>query len=83
MITLIDKNDIMKLTGYSKSQAEKLVREAKAQLVSDGFSWYQNKRIGRVPITTVELILGFPLTEKNGKIYDVLHDPVSDDERRQ
>lgn len=74
MITLIDKNDIMKLTGYSKSQAEKLVREAKAKLVSKGFNWYSNKRVGRVPLRTIEEILGFELSSKNGIIASVQED---------
>ena len=74
MITLIDKNDIMKLTGYSKSQAEKLVREAKVKLFSKGFNWYSNKRVGRVPLRTIEEILGFELSSKNGIIASVQED---------
>lgn len=74
MITLIDKNDIMKLTGYSKSQSQKLVREAKTKLVSDGFNWYSNKRIGRVPIKTIEDILGFELSSKHDIITNVRED---------
>ncbi|HEL9645215.1 TPA: DUF3173 family protein [Streptococcus suis] len=74
MITLIDKNDIMKLTGYSKSQSQKLVREAKTKLVSDGFNWYSNKRVGRVPARTIEEILGFELSSKNDIIASVQED---------
>ncbi|HFI0979547.1 TPA: DUF3173 family protein [Streptococcus suis] len=72
VINLVDKNDLMTLTGYSKSQCSKLIREAKANLVSDGFSWYNNKRVGRVPLKTIEDILGFQLSQKNGIIHDVL-----------
>lgn len=72
MIDIVDKNDLMTLTGYSQSQCKKLIREAKANLVASGFSWYDNKRIGRVPLKTIEDILGFRLSQKNDIIYDVL-----------
>lgn len=72
MIDIVDKNDLMALTGYSKTQCKKLIRKAKLQLVSDGFTWYDNKRVGRVPLKTIEDILGFQLSQKNGIIHDVL-----------
>ncbi|EMC22495.1 DUF3173 family protein [Streptococcus caviae] len=72
MIDIVDKNDLMTLTGYSQSQCKKLIREAKANLVASGFSWYDNKRVGRVPLKTIEDILGFRLSQKNDIIYDVL-----------
>lgn len=72
MIDIVDKNDLMRLTGYSQSQCKKLIRKAKLELVAEGFSWYNNKRIGRVPLKTIEDILGFQLSQENGIIYDVL-----------
>lgn len=54
----------MELIGYSETQASKLIRKAKSQLVQEGFEWYKNKRIGRVPIITVESILGFQIQLK-------------------
>lgn len=72
MIEIVDKNDLMALTGYSQSQCQKLIREAKINLAANGFSWYDNKRVGRVPLKTIEDILGFQLSKKNGIIYDVL-----------
>ena len=72
MIDIVDKNDLMALTGYSQSQCKTLIREAKANLVASGFSWYDNKRVGRVPLKTIEDILGFRLSQKNDIIYDVL-----------
>lgn len=72
MIELVTKEDIMRLTGYSKSQAQSLIRKAKADLVQNGFDWYRNKRVGRVPIKIIEDILGFELSQKNGIIHDVL-----------
>ena len=38
MIRIVNKDDIINLTGFSDSQAKKLIREAKQRLVSDGFS---------------------------------------------
>lgn len=74
MISIVNKDDIVKLTGFSESQATKLIREAKARLVSEGFSWYKNKRIGRVPIKTIEDILGFELSPKHDIITNVRED---------
>ncbi len=79
MIDIVDKNDLMALTGYSQTQCKKLIRKAKVNFVANGFSWYDNKRVGRVPLKTIEDILGFRLSQKNGIIYDVpqnagLHD---------
>lgn len=74
MISIVNKDDVMKLTGFSDSQSKKLIREAKARLVSEGFSWYKNKRIGRVPIKTIEDILGFELSHKHDIIANVQED---------
>lgn len=74
MISIVNKDDVMRLTGFSDSQSKKLIREAKARLVSEGFSWYKNKRIGRVPIKTIEDILGFELSPKHDIITNVRED---------
>ncbi|MGT2742901.1 DUF3173 family protein [Streptococcus plurextorum] len=74
MIILVDKEKVMQLTGYSSSQSQKLIREAKSKLAADGFSWYKNKRIGRVPIKTIEDILGFELSPKHDIITNVRED---------
>ena len=66
----------MALTGYSESQASNLIRQAKQNLVQEGFDWYKNKRIGRVPIKTIEAILGFQLQMKNAIIDGDLRNAV-------
>ena len=76
MINIVDKKDIMALTGYSESQASSLIRKAKQNLVQEGFDWYKNKRIGRVPIKTIEAILGFQLQMKNAIIDGGLQNAV-------
>lgn len=37
MIEIVDKNDLVILTGYSQSQCKQLIRKAKLKLVADGF----------------------------------------------
>ena len=63
MIQVVDKNDLMELIGYSETQASKLIRKAKSQLV-------------RVPIITVESILGFQIQLKNDIIEGNLQSAV-------
>lgn len=67
MIQNITKSDIMILTGYSKTQAQNILRKAKASMVSEGFVWY----FSRVPIQAVEAILGYKLDTENVIIDDV------------
>ena len=64
MIDIVDKNDLMRLTGYSQSQCKKLIRKAKLELVAEGFSWYNNKRIGRVPLRLLKTFLAFSCLRK-------------------
>lgn len=76
---LVDKNDIMILTGYSETQSKLLIRQAKLLLVEKGFNWYKNKRVGRVPVQIIENILGFQIISKNGIIENV-HDDTAVEE---
>ncbi|WP_054639875.1 DUF3173 family protein [Lactococcus fujiensis] len=71
MIQNITKSDIMILTGYSTTQAQNILRKAKDFMVSEGFVWYSNKRVSRVPIQAVEAILGYKLDTENVIIDDV------------
>lgn len=73
---LVNKNDLMAITGYSETQSKLLIRQAKLLLVEKGFNWYKNKRVGRVPLQTIEAILGFPIISKNGIIENV-HDDTA------
>ena len=40
MIKNINKYELMEVTGYPKTQAQRLIREAKNLMVEDGFTWY-------------------------------------------
>ena len=62
MTKFVTKNDLMKL-GFSSWQDMMLVKQAKAKLASQGLSWYESKGLGRVPLETVEEILGVKIDE--------------------
>lgn len=56
----INKDDLIKM-GYKEHTAISIIRQAKQNMIQQGYSFYNNKRLGRVPITAVETILGFSL----------------------
>ena len=78
MIQIVDKIELMILTGYTDAQASKLIRKAKQKLLQDGFEWYGNKKVGRVPLKTIEDILGVELSAKHDIITPVLEDTVNE-----
>lgn len=47
--------------GYKKGTAVKAIRETKAQLVKEGYTFYNNQRLGRVPKSKVMKMLGLEL----------------------
>ena len=53
---LITKEDLIK-QGLTEGTTRKVIHEAKVMLVSQGFRFYNNKRLGAVPISAVEEIL--------------------------
>lgn len=60
MNTTINKQDLIEL-GYKKHTAESIIRQAKQIMVQQGYVFYNNRRLGRVPTCTVENILGISL----------------------
>jgi hypothetical protein len=56
----VTKNDLINL-GYPKYTSIKIIRQAKQIMVQQGYPFYNNKRLGRVPKETVESILGCEL----------------------
>ncbi|MHC5268846.1 DUF3173 family protein [Enterococcus sp. LJL98] len=59
----IKKEDLMDL-GYTKSTSQGIIRQAKATLVSQGFEFYNNRRLGLVPAHAVKAIIGVELSNK-------------------
>ena len=45
--------------GFGPSQSSDIIRKAKYLMVNKGYSYYASKRLGRVPVSAVEEILGF------------------------
>lgn len=61
-IRIITYNDLIKL-GYAKSTAQQIIRQTKLNMVKQGYTIYNNRRLGTVPLEAVEAILGFKLHE--------------------
>ena len=51
------RQDLQNL-GYGVSQSSDIIRKAKRYMVNQGHGYYDNRRLGRVPVKTVEKILG-------------------------
>lgn len=58
---VISKNDLVAL-GYGEYQASDIIRKTKALMVNKGYSYYTNKRLGIVPVSAVEEVLGLELS---------------------
>ncbi len=56
----ITKKDLTEL-GFGNSQSSDIIRKAKRLMVNNGFTYYENRRLGRVPLEAVEEILGFKI----------------------
>lgn len=66
----VSKQDLIKL-GYKDHTARNLICQAKKIMVKRGYTFYDNKRLGRVPTEVVESIIGVKLhDEVNGVIED-------------
>lgn len=59
----ITKHELQKM-GFGPSQSADIVRRAKLYLVNKGYGYYSSKRLGRVPLSSVEHILCFPINTK-------------------
>ncbi len=59
-MVVITKNELMKL-GYGKYQSEGIIRQVKAIMVSKGYTYYENRRLGLVPVESVEEVLGMKI----------------------
>ena len=53
----ITRQDLVQL-GYKSETSRKMIAQAKSILIKRGYIFYDNKRLGRVPIEVVEEILG-------------------------
>jgi len=60
MIATVTKDDLIAV-GFPKGTAQNIIRQAKYEMVNRGFTFYANKRLGRVPLEAVEKIIGTKL----------------------
>lgn len=54
---VIQYKDLVEL-GYTVGTARSVIKQAKQIMINKGFSFYDNKRLGTVPLEVVEEILG-------------------------
>ena len=62
MIT-VTKSDLIAL-GYVPSFAADIIKEAKKLMISKGHTYYQSRKLDRVPKEAVEELLGITLPDK-------------------
>ena len=62
MIT-VTKKDLIAL-GYGTSFAADIIRESKKLMIDKGHTYYQSRKLDRVPKEAVEELLGITLSEK-------------------
>lgn len=62
MIT-VTKKDLIAL-GYGTSFSADIIREAKKLMISKGHTYYQSRKLDRVPREGVEELLGIKFSEK-------------------
>ena len=62
MIT-VTKKDLIEL-GYGTSFSADIIRQAKKLMISKGHTYYQSRKLDRVPREAVGELLGIKFTEK-------------------
>lgn len=66
MMLTITKNELITM-GFGPSQSVDIIRRSKHLMVSKGFGYYTSKRLGRVPVTAVEEVLGLKIDDEGLK----------------
>lgn len=62
MIT-VTKKDLIKL-GYGNSFSADIIKKAKELMISRGHSYYQSRKLDRVPCEAVEELLGIKFSNE-------------------
>ena len=62
MVT-VTKSDLIAL-GYGTSFAANIIREAKKLMISKGHTYYQSRKLDKVPKEAVEEILGITISDR-------------------
>lgn len=64
MVT-VTKSDLIAM-GYGPSFASDIIKEAKKLMISKGHTYYQSRKLDRVPKEAVEELLGITVPDKQG-----------------
>ena len=64
MVT-VTKSDLIAM-GYGPSFASDIIKEAKKLMISKGHTYYQSRKLDRVPKESVEELLGITIPDKQG-----------------
>ena len=64
MVT-VTKSDLIAM-GYGPSFASDIIKEAKKLMISKGHTYYQSRKLDRVPKEAVEELLGITSPDKQG-----------------
>lgn len=62
MVT-VTKSDLIAM-GYGPSFASDIIKEAKKLMISKGHTYYQSRKLDRVPKEAVEELLGITIPDK-------------------
>lgn len=62
--SVVNKDDLVAL-GFKVGTAYSIIKQAKYLMINKGFTFYENKRLGAVPRSAVEEILGMKLGSQN------------------
>ncbi|MFW8665028.1 DUF3173 domain-containing protein [Enterococcus entomosocium] len=52
----ITRQDLIKM-GFSQYYADKIFKECKDLLIANGYSFYRNNKIKRIPVSVIEEVL--------------------------
>ncbi|ECL7021464.1 DUF3173 domain-containing protein [Listeria monocytogenes] len=63
MVT-VTKHDLIKL-GYGNSFSADIIKKAKELMIAKGHTYYQSRKLDRVPREAVEEILGIRFADEN------------------
>jgi len=62
-VITMTKHELVAL-GYGASRAQDIIRRAKLLMVRKGVAYYKSPKLGRVPVTAVEEILGLQISTR-------------------
>ncbi|MGX6980188.1 DUF3173 domain-containing protein [Vagococcus elongatus] len=68
MIT-ITKKDLVAL-GYGPTQSSNIIREAKKLMIKKGHTYYESRKLDRVPKEAIESLLGIKFPDKMNTSYE-------------